>query len=93
MGFPKLFASAIVIVALTASSDHAQEPTPPTAKFRARVELITIDVAAVDKDGRPVEDLRAGDFAVKVDGRNRSVVSAQLVKVDRSHGGPSVAES
>lgn len=62
----------------------AQQPQPSDAKFRSRVELITIDVAAVDKDGRPVEDLGARDFTVKVDGRNRQVVSTQLIKVDHN---------
>ena len=36
----------------------------------------------VDSRGNPVEDLRAPDFAVKIDGQVRRVVSAELVKVD-----------
>jgi VWFA-related protein len=76
-----------ILLAITWLTAFAQQPAPPTPRFQSRVELITIDVAAVDKDGRPVEDLRAGDFAVKIDGRNRPVVSAQLVRVDRSRAG------
>jgi hypothetical protein len=30
-----------------------------------------VDVAALDARGRPVEDLRVHDFAVKVDGRTK----------------------
>jgi len=61
----------------------AQTPEPvqgPT--FRTGVDLVAIDVAVVDRNGRPVEDLRAPDFAVKIDGEVRRVVSAELIKVD-----------
>ena len=66
-------------------------PSPPTAQtpepvqgptFRTGVDLVAVDVAVVDRNGRPVEDLRAPDFAVKIDGEVRRVVSAELVKVD-----------
>jgi hypothetical protein len=36
----------------------------------------------------PVEDLRPGDFTVKVDGQPRSVVSADLIRVDRAKDSP-----
>jgi VWFA-related protein len=39
-------------------------------------------VAVVDRNGRPVENLGAAEFSVKVDGEVRRVVSAELVKVD-----------
>ena len=64
-------------------SQPAQTPEPvqgPT--FRTGVDLVAIDVAVVDRNGRPVEDLRAPDFAVKIDGEVRRVVSAELIKVD-----------
>jgi VWFA-related protein len=59
--------------------------TPETVQgptFRTGVDLVAVDVAVVDRNGRPVEDLRAPDFAVKIDGEVRRVVSAELVKVD-----------
>ena len=65
------------------TSQPAQTPEPvqgPT--FRTGVDLVAIDVAVVDRNGRPVEDLRAPDFAVKIDGEVRRVVSAELIKVD-----------
>ncbi len=77
---------------------HAQQPTPETAPstppaqapipagqaptFRSGVDLLSIDVAVVDRSGRPVEDLRAPEFSVTIDGEARRVVSAELVKVD-----------
>jgi hypothetical protein len=71
-----LFLAALVL------AGHAQQDSPQ--RFRARVDLLTIDVAAVDAKGKPVEDLRPGDFTVKVDGKPRSIVSADLIRVDRT---------
>ncbi|HEY9465369.1 MAG TPA: VWA domain-containing protein, partial [Vicinamibacterales bacterium] len=61
----------------TAPDTTVQGPT-----FRTGVDLVAVDVAVVDRNGRPVEDLRAPDFAVKIDGEVRRVVSAELIKVD-----------
>src|SRR5262245_15297594 len=61
-----------------------QTPEPPVQgpTFRTGVDLVAVDVAVIDRNGRPVEDLRAPDFSVKIDGEVRRVVSAELVKVD-----------
>ncbi|HLG60186.1 MAG TPA: VWA domain-containing protein [Vicinamibacterales bacterium] len=59
------------------TSDPLQGPT-----FRTGIDLVAVDVAVVDRNGRPVEDLRAAEFSVKVDGEVRRVVSAELVKID-----------
>jgi VWFA-related protein len=93
-----LVAAAAVAVALASSSALAQAPSTPQSPqtaptpqseppiqgptFRSGVDLITIDVGVVDGRGRPVEDLGAAEFAVKIDGEVRRVVSAELVKVD-----------
>jgi len=53
------------------------QQAPPT--FRSGVELISIDVHATDRSGRPVVDLSAADFEVHVGGERRKVVSAQLI--------------
>lgn len=86
------------LAAWTPVAARAQEPPPPAEPapqapagpgtlaqgptFRTGVELISVDVGVVDGRGRPVEDLRAPEFVVKVDGQVRRVVSAELVKVD-----------
>jgi VWFA-related protein len=67
-------------IASLGSAQTAQPPQGPT--FRTGVDLVSVDVAVVDRNGRPVEDLRAPEFAVKIDGETRRVVSAELVKVD-----------
>jgi hypothetical protein len=64
-----------------APAPEQQEPIQgPT--FRTGIDLIAVDVAVVDRRGRPVEDLRAPEFSVKVDGEVRRGVSAELVRVD-----------
>jgi VWFA-related protein len=81
----RLVVSATLVSVLVVSG-HAQDSRPQ--RFRAGVDLITIDVAAVDAKGRPVEDLRPGDFVVTVDGKPRPAVSAELIKVDRGKPAP-----
>ena len=70
---------ALGIVAALCASAVAQQQEPT---FRTGIDLIAVDVAVVDGQGRPVEDLRAPDFVVKIDGEERRVASAELVKVD-----------
>jgi VWFA-related protein len=60
----------------------AAEPPVQGPTFRTGVEIIAVDVGVVDRRGRPVEDLRAPDFVVKVNGEVRRVASAELVKTD-----------
>jgi VWFA-related protein len=45
--------------------------SPPT--FRSSVQLVQVDVVVTDKDGRPVNDLRASDFTVLQDGVAREI--------------------
>ncbi|HEY6359849.1 MAG TPA: VWA domain-containing protein [Vicinamibacterales bacterium] len=58
---------------------QAQDPTPT---FRTGVDVIAVDVSVTDNRGRPVEDLLAPDFVVKIDGAERRVISAELIKID-----------
>ena len=83
-----LLVFASVALALTVVAAQDSQPQ----RFRASVDLITVDVAAVDAKGRPVEDLRPDDFVVKVDGKPRSVVSAELIKVDRGQPAKAVRD-
>src|ERR671931_490746 len=56
---------------------QAQQPT-----FRTGVDVITVDVGAIDGRGQPVTDLHAPEFTVKIDGQARRVVTADLVKYE-----------
>ncbi len=78
---PTLFALAIVMSATVAAAQQAQGQTQqPT--FRTGVDVITVDVAALDSRGQPVTDLHGPEFTVKIDGQVRRVVSADLVKYE-----------
>ena len=81
----QLMIAAAVVSALAIA---AAQDSPPQ-RFRGGVDLITVDVSAVDSKGKPVEDLKPGDFVVKVDGKPRPAVSAELIKVER--GKPAAA--
>ena len=73
--------AAVVTVAGQAQQSSPQAPDQgPT--FRTGVEVIAVDVGVVDGRGRPVPDLLAPDFAVKIDGAPRRVVSADYVRID-----------
>ena len=62
-------------------SSQTREPIQGPS-FRTGIDLVAVDISVVDKNGRPVDDLLAPDFVVKIDGTTRRVVSADLVKVD-----------
>ncbi len=80
----KLLVVLLGVAAAWASPAAQEQTTVPEQgpTFRAGVDVTTIDVAVVDSRGLPVEDLRAPEFSVKIDGEVRRVVSAELVKVD-----------
>ena len=56
----------------------AQADAPPT--FRAGIDLVTVDVTVLDRDGRPVQDLKPEDFTIKIDGTTRRVLAAEFIK-------------
>jgi len=68
----RLLAASVLVGAATV--------TTSSQVFRGGVDVITVDVTVLDKDGRPVEELKPGDFTVKIDGQTRRVVSAVLQK-------------
>jgi len=65
-------------LAAQGQSDANAEAQQPT--FRTGVDVITVDVGAVDSRGQPVTDLHAPEFTVKIDGQQRRVITADLVK-------------
>ena len=79
----KNFLLALMFAAVSwCASASAQTPPAQGPTFRTGVDVITIDVAAVDAQGKPVEGLLAPEFVVKVDGQQRRVVSVEQVRTD-----------
>jgi VWFA-related protein len=75
-------AATLAAIAATGLCLAAQQPDPgQRPAFRSGVELVTVDVNVIDRDGRPVRDLSPSDFTVTVDGQPRRVVSAEFVDV------------
>ena len=59
---------------------HASQNPPQQPTFRASVDLVAVEVQVVDSDGRPVTTLDRDKFEVTIDGRQRKVVSSDLIQ-------------
>lgn len=77
-------------VATTQQPAPAPAPQDPRAKpaepvdqpiFRARVNLVRVDVTVLGRDGEPIEDLQPSDFLVKEDGIPQTVETVQFVRL------------
>ena len=60
------------------SAQNAQAPQPT---FRARVDLIQVDVSVLGRDRLPVSGLTAADFTLMEDGRPRPILSFTEIHV------------
>lgn len=65
---------------VSAGQDPGPRPQAPGPVFRAGVELVSIDVTALDGTGRQVMDLTAGDFQVEIDGQRRQVSTVEYIR-------------
>lgn len=81
---PALLIAALVCIQKPVASQSQRAPGSQTPTFRSSVDLTMLDVSVVQSDGRPVGDLRPGDFTVRIDGKPRRVVSAEWVSETRS---------
>jgi VWFA-related protein len=73
------------IAALLAISATAQQPQPV---FTANSNLVIVDVTVRDKSGRPIEGLRAGDFAVFEDGKPQKIAMFEFQKLSEEPAPP-----
>lgn len=55
--------------------------------FRSGVDLVAVDVSAVDKTGKPIDDLKPSDFVLKVDGKPRRLSTAEFINLRRTNDG------
>lgn len=73
-------AAALVLCGGTWLSARQNRPGQAPA-FHSGVEVVTVDVGVVDKQGHPARGLVSGDFMVSVGGQPRRVVTAEFVDV------------
>jgi VWFA-related protein len=74
--------TAAVLACWLAPAATAQQPAQlPRPAFSSSVDIVSVDVNVIDRYGRPVRDLEAGDFSLSVDGRPRKIASAQFISV------------
>ena len=85
----KRLLTVIALTSLVHAGSSAQSPAPqqegqPRSTFKSSVDLVPVDVNVLDKTGRPIPDLTADDFSLKVDGKPRRIVSAQFITATRN---------
>lgn len=77
---------ALALLALAAAvqplqaQDPGRKPQDAQPVFRSGVDLVSIDVTALDGNGRQVTDLAVQDFQVEIDGNKRQVSTVEYIK-------------
>jgi VWFA-related protein len=77
-------AALVLTSSLLVFSGYASAQQQPFATFRAGIDLLTVESAVFDRDGKPLRDLGPADFTVTVDGKPRGVVFARFYGTDAS---------
>ena len=82
-----LLANAATLAAQGAAPARPQSPDQEAPKpFRVSVDVVAVDVQAIDREGKPVPDLGPEKFTVTINGRRRRVVSAERIGIDDARG-------
>ena len=85
------FSAALLVVCAVGGIIGAQQPVPqPPAPeqpppqqpiFRAKVELVRVDVSVTGRDDETVDDLKAEEFEVEEDGLPQTVDTVQFIRL------------
>jgi VWFA-related protein len=59
-----------------------QDPAAQSPVFRTGINFVRVDVIVSDKSGRPVADLKQGDFQISEDNKPQKIDSFRLVTLD-----------
>ena len=84
------FSLFAVLAFAKASGASGQTPAPTTSQtvFASGVEVVTVDVVVLDRQGNPVKGLTQADFTVKESGQPQTTVAFQAVSLDESKPAP-----
>jgi hypothetical protein len=66
--------AALLILAIVPVSTQNQPPA-----VRSAIAGVLIDVTVLDRDGRPITDLKSEDFELSEDGKPQQLISATLI--------------
>jgi VWFA-related protein len=58
---------------------EAGDRSRPGSSFKARIDVVQVDVSAFDEEGHPVLDLEAGDFVLDEDGATQKIEEFQSI--------------
>ena len=77
-------AVSLATAAIAQQAPAAPPPPPeqPQPVFRARVNLVRVDVSVFSRDGEPLTGLQPEDFVVKEDGIPQTVETVQFVRLN-----------
>jgi VWFA-related protein len=81
-----LAAALLASAAPATAAPAAQAAQTPPPRFRTGVDLIAVDVQVIDRDGHPIADLGPDKFDVRINGRRRRVVTAELIRPETGLG-------
>jgi VWFA-related protein len=79
---PGLVAAGAALAASLSTLGASAQQRPPA--FRSGVDLVMLDVTALDRDRRPIRGLTAADFTVLEDGRPRPVAAFSSVEAEET---------
>jgi VWFA-related protein len=72
-----------LVLFLVMAGGQAQDPT-----FTANTSLVVIDVNVRDRSGKPVADLKSGDFTILEDGKPQQISVFEFQRLDESASPP-----
>jgi VWFA-related protein len=70
-------------VAVPPQAPQAPQTPPDRPAFRTDLDVVLVDATVLDAQGQPVTGLTPADFGVRVDGKPRKTLSADLVEYTR----------
>lgn len=73
--------ATLLAVARVSAQDPATTPQPEQPTFRAKVNVVRVDVSVFAGDGEPIADLQASDFRILEDDVPQTVETVQFVSL------------